>query len=356
MGGALLKLWDLPEKRISNNEYEALFEDVRNFLHLSEFKNNPVFLKSPALRNKETHGDLDIISNVSKQELINCLKKNNALFHVNSNTISLPWKGFQVDISCLPENQIESAINYCSWGDTGNLIGRTAHKFGLHFGHTGLSFWIRQSLFDNSQNFIDNDNIFEKVVLSTDYSIILPLLGYDFERWKQGFNTEEEVFEWVATSKYFNEDIFKFEELNHINRIRNKKRKMYANFVGWVAANGWKYDKFSFQRREYYLPIWVEKFPNLREKIKENKARYLRSKQLKDKLNGYIVMDVCGISDGKLVGKIVSKVHERFSTQEIINSPHEKIREVILDIYGKISECLNMKRPKELLAIKDCDK
>lgn len=329
MGGALLKLWNLPEKRISNEKYEKVKLEVTDWLSCGKFSNNPVFKSSPTLRNKETHGDLDIISNVKKDQLISFFK--NAIFHVNSNVISFPFSGFQVDVTCVPTEQIESSINYCSWGDTSNILGRTAHKMGVSLGHTGLSFWIRQSLFDCKQNFLDNDNIYEKVILSTDYSKILPLLGYDFERWKAGFDNEEQVFEWIATSKYFNPDIFKFEELNHINRIRNKKRKMYANFVEWVAVNGWKYNKFEFQRREYYLPIWAAEFPVLKEKIKLNKERFLKNELLKQKLNGHLVMDLCDIKDGKVVGKVISIVRDKLSTQEIIDSPQEKINEIILD-------------------------
>jgi len=334
MGGKLLQsVWNLPEKRLSNDEYSSFKSAVSD--KLSEIFPKSVRIDSaPAIRSKESHGDLDIICGVdhyfnSKQLIEDAF---GVKVHANSNVLSFPVDGFQVDITFVPIDEFQSSIDYTSWGDASNLVGRIAHKFGLHHGHVGLSFWIRQGLFDKSLMFLDNDHVMEKLILTRDFSIILPLLGFDYDRWKQGFDTNEEVYHWVASSKYFNAEIFDYESLNHINRVRNKKRAMYAGFIEWLEQNSWKYNRYVFQRREYYLPMWVIQFPNLKPSIEHHKVEYEQNKKFKNKLNGELVMELLGISNGKEVGRVISEMKRMYSKQKYISMPQEVINNLILSL------------------------
>lgn len=334
MGGKLLQsVWKLPEKRLSNDEY-SVFKS-RIIRKLQEIFPSYVKIGSaPAIKSKESHGDLDIICGVShyfdsKKLLEEAFK---VKVHTNSNVTSFPVDGFQVDVTFVAMDEYQSSIDYTSWGDASNLVGRIAHKFGLHHGHVGLSFWIRQGLFDQSLMFLDQDHVMDKLILSRDFSVILPLLGFDYDKWKEGFNTNEEVYHWVASSKYFNPDIFDFDSLNHINRVRNKKRAMYAGFIEWIEENKWKYNKYVFQRREYYLPMWAEHFPQIKPSLKHHKNEYELNKKFKSKLNGEIIMEVLGISNGKEVGRVMAEMKRMFSKQKYISMPQEKINELILSL------------------------
>ena len=332
MGGKLLQsVWELPEKRLLNEEYSSFKDDI---LARMSYAMPPSFKLgvAPAIRAKESHGDLDIICGYDFQSgFKKCLEEEfGGPIHVNSNVMSFPVDGFQVDVTFVPIDEFQSSIDYTSWGDASNLVGRIAHKFGLHHGHVGLSFWIRQGLFDKSLMFLDNDHVMEKLILTRDFSVILPLLGFDYDRWKQGFDTNEEVYHWVASSKYFNAEIFDYESLNHINRVRNKKRAMYAGFIEWLEKNSWKYNRHVFQRREYYLPMWAEQFPQLKPSLKHHKEEYEQNKKFKSKLNGELVMELLGISNGKEVGRVISEMKRMYSKQKYISMPQEVINNLIL--------------------------
>jgi hypothetical protein len=168
MGGALLKKWGLPEKRLSNDEYNRLKNELVNILHsqVHAFHRDvdygdilrcyDTFGVAPAIKQKETHGDLDILVGVDSlekdlgfnrrtyQDMLwdwRSERLNTSDFlerlsghkpSVNSNVISFPYMGFQVDLTFVPLEDFYSSKNYNSWGDCSNLMGRVFHKMGLH--------------------------------------------------------------------------------------------------------------------------------------------------------------------------------------------------------------------------------
>jgi hypothetical protein len=248
MGGKLLSKWGLPEKRLNNQEYQSLKDTLlklfrKNLYQYHGYPQAPYdscrvrdeIGVAPAIRQKETHGDLDILIGVdeyysilprtyhdlkwvddsdlgSSQKLTTYeyFKQLSGGFdpHINSNVISFPYMGFQVDVTFFPKKDFYSALNYNSWGDTSNLLGRVFHKKGLHLSHIGLSFWIRQGMFDNNITWSDNDHIYEKVVLTRDMKTICELGGFDYAKWKAGFDTNEDVYNFVAESKFFKKELF----------------------------------------------------------------------------------------------------------------------------------------------------
>lgn len=334
MGGNLLKTWNLPEKRIPTDEYIRIQNEL-----LDKFQQDrsisrmvgPSSIKligssrgvvAPYIRNKETHGDLDIImgsyqdSDVvvewkGEQDFGKYLEKEFGYKPFkNSNVYSFPYDGFQVDVTFHPISEFNMAVDYSSWGDLGNIMGRVFHKMGLHFGHSGLSFWIRQGLFDNNLQWSDSDHIYDKVVLTRDMQEICEIGGFDCSRWMQGFDTEQDAFEFVVDSKYFDPDLFKLENLNHTNRTRNRKRGMYMRFMEYVADSNRVGEPFR-SKHEYSLMMQC-KFPQLQRAIAEFRLLYEVDKVIKEKVNGKLVMEWLDLSenDGKLVGQIMNKVRE----------------------------------------------
>jgi hypothetical protein len=368
MGGALLKKWGLPEKRLSNDEYNRLKNTLLDTLSGSVHRYHTdkefgdyydcadKFGVAPAIRQKETHGDLDILVGVDDLEKdlsfnrrtyqdmlwewqgdrLNTLefleRLSGYMPSVNSNVISFPYKGFQVDLTFVPLEDFYSSKNYNSWGDCSNLLGRVFHKMGLHFGHTGLSFWIRQGMFDNNVTWSDNDHIYEKVVLTKNMEDICKIGGFDYSKWIAGFDTNEEVYRFVTESEYFRKELFAFENLNHINRVRNKKRPMYAAFVEWLeTTDPDESGKKEFLDKSTYALIYQKKFSHLQTAISKYYFEYNVTKCLKSKLNGRIIMDVLGIEDGKTVGQIMSAIKKEFTTMELIGKTESEIRVIIGD-------------------------
>ena len=370
MGGKLLSKWGLPEKRLNNQEYQSLKDTLlklfrRNLYQYHGYPQAPYdscrvqdeIGVAPAIRQKETHGDLDILIGVDEGDstpsrtyhdiewdnpiIDDGRRFNNIDFfeklsgykpHVNSNVISFPYMGFQIDVTFFPKKDFWSALNYNSWGDTSNLLGRVFHKKGLHLSHIGLSFWIRQGMFDNNITWSDNDHIYEKVVLTRDMKTICELGGFDYAKWKAGFDTNEDVYNFVAESKFFKKELFAFENLNNVNRVRNAKRIMYKGFVDWLdVKNPDESHKAEFLDKSTYALIYQGKFPHLRDAISKYYFEYNVTKCLKSKLNGRIVMDVLGIEDGKMVGQIMSAIKKEFTTMELLGKTESEIKAIIKD-------------------------
>lgn len=357
MGGALLKTWNLPEKRIPTDEYNQIKDELLNKFQQDQSSSKVIgspdhellgllYAKvAPSIRNKETHGDLDII--VGKWSYADTTWKGEQDFgkylesefgykpFKNSNVYSFPYRGFQVDVTFQLMTEFEMAVNYSSWGDLGNIMGRVFHKMGLHFGHSGLSFWIRQGLFDNNLQWSDSDHIYDKTVLTTNMEEICEIGGFDYNRWLKGFDSEQEAFDFVVDSKYFNKSLFELENLNHTNRTRNRKRGMYMRFVEYAA----NCDKVSEPfRSKYECSLIMQcRYPQLQRNINNFRLVYEIDKVVKEKVNGKLVMEWCNLSesDGQMVGKIMGEVRNipKFILLEMSQS---EIKNKVVDVFTNL--------------------
>lgn len=350
MGGNLLSRWGLPPKRISPKEYQELHDTLlMKFWEESDFS----FDIAPSLKKKESHGDLDIIASSKKHEEV--LKSwwgkkgNKKLFldyikdisggfvHKNSNVISFPVNGFQVDLTFVEWSNFNSTIQYNSWGDCGNLMGRVFHKLGLSYGHTGLSFWIREGLFSQNTEWSNNDHICSKHILTQDFRTICEIGGFSYERWDAGFDTEEEVFEFISNSTYFHKDLFSFENLNHINRVRNKKRSMYSGFITWIEKNKPANKIDEFPSKENFSLYFQGMFPHLRAEIDKSRYEYQIKSAIKRKINGGVVMEILNLESGPLISAITKEVL-KLPTEKILLCSNKDIREIILKSYSELQK------------------
>ena len=350
MGGNLLKTWNLPEKRIPTDEYNQIKDELCNKFQADFSCNRPVWgtraYVAPSIRDKETHGDLDIIMGRFTDVDIHMMWKGEHDFgkyleqefgykpFKNSNVYSFPYQGFQVDVTFHPLECVKMAIDYSSWGDLGNIMGRVFHKMGLHFGHTGLSFWIRQGLFDANVQWSDSDHIYHKTVLTTNMEDICEVGGFDYDRWFKGFDTEKDAFDFVIDSKYFNKELFALENLNHTNRTRNRKRGMYMRFVEYVADC----DKVGapFRSKHEYSLLMQCRYSHLQRDINNFRLVYEVDKVVKEKVNGKLVAEWCNLSenDGPLIGKIMSEVRD-VPKYVLLEMSQEEIKQFVVDTHSK---------------------
>lgn len=340
MGGNLLKTWNLPKKRIPNTEYEKIKNEILSKLknaYKCEFPYGSRIGVAPSLRQKEDHGDLDVIIGDYLGHTVWNGEKDFGKYIVkefgytpikNSNVYSFPYNGFQVDVTFHPASDYDSAINYCSWGDLSNLMGRVFHKMGLHYGHSGLSFWIRQGLFDNECNWSNNDHIYQKLVLTQHMQQICSIGGFDYQIWEKGFDTEEDAFQFVINSKYFNSELFELENLNHINRTRNRKRGMYMRFIQYLDTQT-NLPKFEFLSKQNYYLIFQTRFRYLRTVIDEWRFHHTVKQLIKQKINGHKVMEIFPNITGNEIGKIMNSIQKDYSEEELLGLSDKRCIELI---------------------------
>ncbi len=223
-----------------NNQWE------HNCFH--NFKLYPI----PYIANKDSFGDMDIavltVKNINfcaknvevaingynfinSQELVKMVgwvKNGNVISVAMQFFIDNAWTApFQIDFIVFSnEETYNFARHYFSYNDLGNLVGVVAKKYGLKFGFNGL---FVQSYFDEKGRLGNKHHSQYKVEqkITSDFEQAFKMLGYDVERFKQGFASTEEVVKYVASSPLFHPDMFKDSERTGESLKRDRKRPTY---------------------------------------------------------------------------------------------------------------------------------
>jgi hypothetical protein len=254
----------------------------------------PLFYK-----NKKSFGDADILVSLDgfnkdvREYIINTFNPNE-IFH-NGNCWSFDYKELQIDLITVSGDDFDTNNNYLNFNDMGNFIGRIAQGFGLKYGQQGL--WY--------EHYFKGSNI-ARIDISKNYEDIFKFLGLSYERYLEGFDELEDIFEYIATCKFFNWKMFQMDKLNKINRDRNLKRKSYMSFLEWMDRNVaddehlYQFDK----TQDEYNKMIAEAFPyaNLELEIRRVEYEYCKSLYVKSKFSGRNVMDTYGL-EGKQLGE-----------------------------------------------------
>jgi hypothetical protein len=325
MGGNALK--KIKVDRIKTENMNSLRRDVYDKLKTlgSDIKVGfPQFYFS-----KQDHGDLDVVigSDLNwktqnfKNLILNMFESKDHYF--NSNVFSIEYKNHQIDLIFTEPKYFQSYINYFSFNDLGNFIGRTAHKMGFKYGERGLLLNV----------VIEGRNLGE-IELSQDTELIFEFLGYDYERWTKGFDKLEEVFDFVISSKYFSGTAFSNEEQNNTNRTRNEKRPNWNLFKDFLDLKGLLEQSYPFQIKEFYLYEALEFFDKRQEFNKLLVEDHL-NEQRKSKYNGKIIIELTGL-EGKSIGEfknLFEKSKEDWC-KWLDSKTEQEVRNEILDFYS----------------------
>lgn len=369
MGGNAIKT--VETRRLNKAEYEALRDEVVGIIsrlrseylelcHKSEAPPNRYASRHveevASYRNKPDFGDLDLLvseplllpprpelslreyigirlKDISQEVVHNTARRSSEeqtecgsdeCFESRASTISFEYKNFQVDLIFTPEPLVEAAHLYYGYNDLGNLLGKIAKAQGLRYGHKGLYWEYRRG----TQHIKD-------LYVTRDLEVIADMLGVDAEVWKKGFDTLEDIFEFVVNSKYFDTSIFQHENTNCVDRIRNRKRKVYEQFLQYIAtekvlsrkASFWDYGEryseakkagqeatlahMSYKRSEALSKL-LTRFPKFKsEYLKATDDVYIRD-TYKTRFNASIVRDVTGIADddGQTLGEFMKFIKD----------------------------------------------
>lgn len=226
MGGNALK--NVVTRRYARAEYFILKERILNKLQ-GRIDQYDVPKEFPC---KESFGDLDVLlvcpPTIKIEDLIKELF-NPTEIHYNGDVYSFDFEEFQIDFIVTPKEQFDNAIVYLSYSDLGGLIGNICHKIGLKYGLQGL--WMNVHTKES-----DPTTTSTKLFLSTNVQQIFEFLGYDYQQYLQGFNDENQFFQWIISGKYFRRFYFDEDQLNHAHRQRTSKRPIYIKFIAYLNA------------------------------------------------------------------------------------------------------------------------
>lgn len=311
MGGNALA--EFGARRYSKEEYEQTSKEVCSLLA----KYNPEVIK--CYSGKETFGDLDLIVDSLNEENYGeiCSALNSWVYIRNNEVISILYKELQVDIIPMSKENKNTALQYYSYNDLGNLMGKIFHKFGVKYGHKGLTLPVR-----------DGNRKIGEILLSKDPEEIFRFGGFSFSRYSIGFNTLVDLFEFIISSEYFNSEIYDYENLNSINRIRDRKRQTYHSFLEYLkdtmikAPKGFTYPvsirsyfltgikgyKFEEDKAKYLSKIF-KAFPHAKKEYEDLLANLKQQNAIKAKFNGYLVNEVTGLQ-GISLGRFMAYLRE----------------------------------------------
>lgn len=361
MGGNLLKNWNLPPKRATTAELYATLQQFEKALHADYILCNmfkpDAFNRfkchiAPFIRDKADHGDIDIIivdknkattpvfgvDGVTAMGLPAYIKARYGYEpHINDGVISFPLNGIQIDLTILNPSESHSYISYSSWGDLGNIMGRIYHKLGVHYGHKGLALWIREDMFRGIGTWEESSHIVSKTVFETEMESILKLGGFDEKKWLAGFDTEEDAFQFIANSRYFNADIFKIENLNHQNRTRNRKRGMYMRFIEWIEKTSPPNRINTYPPKRETLVALEDIYPYISDAITKARNGYEKSIIFRSRFNGTAILDLIPECPPNKIGSIISIIRgQDISLMELISMEKAEINKLIVETYNLI--------------------
>lgn len=334
MGGLLFQT-----KRLSAEQYRAYEEKV-----CSKLRNHHINFNIPHyFLDKKDFGDLDILipKGYSLEDIKTWLKP--SIFDyssgiqdtfMNGSVISVKYNNFQIDFIRISSENWDIAENYFSWNDLGNLIGRIYHKFNLKYGMDGLYYTYK----------VEEQNV-GKISISKDIEKILTFIGLDYFKFKDGFKDRQDIFNFVIKSPYFNPFIYDFENTNNVNRIRDKKRTTYKewlNFIEPMKETSCSYEQW---REEYPREILFSKvidfFPeaNLVQNCLEIDKSISKQRERTEKFNGNIVMEITKLQ-GKELGRYIQefKSYFRSFTEFLDRSTKEEVRDCFLEFVKKKEE------------------
>ena len=327
MGGNATKHFGT--QRVNKQQFEQCCNMLNNMLQQYVIEQNlqtkEKFCVIESYHDKQDFGDIDLLSTIDRQifeklvekkENINIIGKAEQFsyaieFKINDDvdiTKSKSTKSILVQVDYIKSNidDFEFSKNFFAFNDLGNLIGRIAAQAGFSFGFDGLK---RKIYVDNrgdiindlyekvimhtstTQQFVNDDEIpvtslvenarlfkneldraIQKttIVVTKDFDKALKFLGFDVERFKQGFNNMNEVFEFVVSSTFFNKDAFLFENRNHKARARDKKRSNYLAALEYFKNKKDRKKQLSLSHMEKEFPNFKTEYRDLEKQIKSD--------------------------------------------------------------------------------------
>jgi hypothetical protein len=184
-----------------------------------------------------------------------------------------------------------------------------AHKFGLKWGFNGLVYVYRM-----------DGKVLGEITVTKDYREALRFLGFSVSWYEFGFRTVDDIFDFVVNSKYFTPWMFDLENLNKINRERDKKRKTYTSFLRHVEPmkeNGQNAYHYFYPDKKVYLGLIDHHFPRFLREYRLLEKREEHRNKVRSLFNGNLIIQRWPeyANDGKKLGTAMRLFESSFGTR-----------------------------------------
>ena len=303
MGGNATK--HLGTQRVNKQQFEQCCNMLNTILQQyvveQKLQTKEKFCVIESYHDKQDFGDIDFLSTIDKQtfeRLVEQTENINIVGKAEQFSYAIEFKIASNEVVLVQVDYIKSNIldfdfseNFFAFNDLGNLIGRIAAQAGLSFGFDGLKRKIYvdnrgdiiNDLYSNEisvTSLVENARLFKNelnrailktsIIVTKDFDNALKFLGFDVERFKQGFNNMNEVFEFVVSSTFFNKNAFLFENRNHKARARDKKRSNYLAALEYFKNKKDRKKQLSLSHMEKEFPNFKTEYRDLEKQIKSD--------------------------------------------------------------------------------------
>lgn len=284
MGGNALK--HVGVIRVTTEILEHIVNELRTI-----FKNILALHNVYNTKNKFTHGDIDIlVEQLTTENTITALKRIYNPKHIvrNGKIISFAYKYdnnlYQVDF--ITSNNICKDQFYLSYGIIGAIIGKMTIRNNLLY-DGGLILKVSSKILNSisDETLFHDENVNRGLIrLTNDPIDTCNFLDLDYERWCQGFDNDNDLFEWIITCNLFKKSCYKI--------INNKKQQM----IDWKQFCSKYEDKEPYDILNHVLSHY-----DIMDKLLKIVANEKMKINTKSKFSAHMIMDkgINGIKIGK---------------------------------------------------------
>jgi hypothetical protein len=320
--------------RMSPSQYHSLTQTILPLL-------TPLFQRTqiphPAPK-KPTYGDLDIFVS----EPLNDLSPHAAIAHLSHSlgprcrgiicnlpttniAVLLGAETFQVDVHVVPRAELWDLDFWMhSWGDLGMIVSATIKAWGMRLSSSrGLYFHIQG---------------YGPFILSWDIERIVAFLDLDWKRYQQGFETVEEIFEWIRGVRILGQEVG-IKSLGKLDKKGQEERKMWRDY--WSRGDNTVAYSPSPEEIERVRQQALAYFSKDKE-YQDVLTRLDRERVAREKFNGHRVMEWTSFQ-GRRLGILMKRLREEedLSFERIEGMDMDQIRDVVMETWRKMQSELD---------------
>ena len=279
----------------------------------------------PAYREKESFGDMDILysGDCLSTEAVAAEFAPNQIVK-NGDVISFDYNQLQVDL--INTKTFDYSLAYFSYNDLGSLVGKLTRQLGLKHGHTGLRLPVRYGT-----------RFLSEILVTTCHDDTLEFLGLDPAVFHRGFDTLNDIFNFVASSKYFNPAAYALENVSAAGRSRAKTRHTYQEFLKFCS--GRTGHVLEIGDKTQHLGAIFSRWPHVAEQFRTITAEALLGVEAGKRLNGEVVKQITGAT-GVELGRLMTAVkrHELLgNSAAVMHLEHATIQQIVEEIYATLA-------------------
>lgn len=322
-------------ERMSAEKYVKKENEILNLL----VSNGVSCITIPYIKNKKDFGDIDLIVDASYpyDEVLRIANPDEIKENISRNGESVQTSikknsdNHQIDLIFMKKGEMDFARNWLAWGGLGDFFEQIYKKLGFKLSSRGLFYNMKGN--DGSTHPIQVTDSFEKA---------MDLLGADMKRINQGFDTQEELFDFIMGNEYFSPVVFLLGD----QKENKPKRKMAADFDEHIKSN-MKHHSFymNYRDMEQVKSIFFKKViarnPGFKKRYEFFREQDEKEKFIKTKLNGSLVIEAMNEmkienTNHRIIKNILDEIKKQIPSDRLFSMPdfmiYEKIKETVYNL------------------------